>query len=123
MIIEMPVSLFENKPERCPFGHDLWPGNAQVSWKPCICGPAREAAERGRGLGHAMVTCNACHDQSRQTRFYEPAHDIGHSGLRLGILVGSPALSASATTARATAVASGSVAAKTLTTQIISSAV
>ena len=27
----MPVSLFENKPQCCPFGHDLWPGKAQVS--------------------------------------------------------------------------------------------
>lgn len=24
--------LFENKPERCPFGHQLWPGKCQVSW-------------------------------------------------------------------------------------------
>jgi hypothetical protein len=77
----MPVSLFENKPERCPFGHQLWPGKAQVSWKPCICGPAREAAARGRGMGHVMITCTACHDQLRQTTFYEPAHDSGHRSL------------------------------------------
>jgi hypothetical protein len=77
----MPVSLFENKPECCPFGHQLWPGEAQVSWKPCICGPAREAAARGRGMGHAMVTCTGCHDQLRQTTFYEPAHDSGHDAL------------------------------------------
>ena len=74
----MSVSLFDNKPQNCPFGHDLWPGKAQVSWKPCICAAAREAAERGRGMGHVMVTCNACHDQRRQTIFYEPAHDSGH---------------------------------------------
>ena len=35
----MSASLFENKPQRCPFGHQLWPGKAQVSWKPCICEP------------------------------------------------------------------------------------
>ena len=77
----MSVSLFENKPECCPFGHQLWPGRAQVSWKPCICEPAREAAARGRGMGHAMVTCTACDDQLRQTTFYEPAHDSGHRSL------------------------------------------
>ena len=74
----MPVSLFENKPEYCPFGHQLWPGEAQVSWTPCICEPAREAAGRGRGMGHVQVTCNRCHDQFRQTVFYE-RHD--HHGL------------------------------------------
>ena len=81
MITMMSASLFENKPECCPFGHNLWPGKAQVSWKPCICGPAQEAAERGRGMGHAVITCNACHDQLRQTTFYEPAHDRGHHPL------------------------------------------
>jgi hypothetical protein len=64
-----------------PVRSQLWPGKAQVSWKPCICGPAREAAVRGRGMGHAMVTCDACHDQLRQTTFYEPAHDSGHDPL------------------------------------------
>jgi len=77
-IITMSASLFEIKPECCPFGHDLWPGKAQVSWKPCICGPAREAAERGRGMGHGVITCNARHDQLRQAIFYQPAHDSGH---------------------------------------------
>ena len=43
-IVQVSVSLFENKPECCPFGHQLWPGKAQVSWTPCICRPAREAA-------------------------------------------------------------------------------
>jgi hypothetical protein len=77
----MLVSLFENKSECCPFDHQLWPGRAQVSWKPCICAPAREAALRGRGMGHAMVTCSACHDRLRRTTFYEPAHDSGHRSL------------------------------------------
>jgi hypothetical protein len=76
----MLVSMFDNKPERCPFGHPLWPGKCQVSWQPCICAPAREA-ERGRGMGHVRVTCNACHDQLRQTVFYEPPHDVGHRPL------------------------------------------
>lgn len=45
---------------------------------PCICGPAREGAERGRGMGHVWVSCRTCHDQLRQTTFYEPPHDLGH---------------------------------------------
>jgi hypothetical protein len=77
----MPVSMFENKPESCPFGHQLWPGKCQVSWTPCICAPAREAAERGRGMGHVRVTCNTCHDELRRTVFFEPPHDIGHRPL------------------------------------------
>jgi hypothetical protein len=84
MIIQMSASLFENKSECCPAGHQLWPGKAQVSWTPCICPPAREAAERGRGMGHIMVTCNACHDQRRQAVFYEPPHDSRHDPLTAG---------------------------------------
>ncbi len=56
----MSASLFENKPQRCPFCHQLWPGKAQVSWKPCICEPAREAAAGGRGMGHACRTVRRC---------------------------------------------------------------
>ena len=37
MIIFVSVSMFDHKPERCPFGHLLWPGMVQVGWKPCIC--------------------------------------------------------------------------------------
>ena len=81
MIVFVPVSIFEHKPQFCPFGHRLWPGGAQVSWKPCICAAAREGAERGRGMGHVWVTCRACHDQLRQTTFYEPPHDIRHPRL------------------------------------------
>lgn len=77
----MPVSMFENRPERCPFGHPLWPGKCQVSWMPCICGPAREATERGRGMGHVRVTCNRCHDELWRTVFFEPPHDLGHRSL------------------------------------------
>jgi hypothetical protein len=77
----MSVSLFENKPERCPYGHRLFPGGCQVSWKPCVCPPAQEANERGRGMGHVMAICNACHAQLRQTVFYEPPHDLGQRPL------------------------------------------
>jgi hypothetical protein len=82
MIVQMPVSMFENKPECCPFGHQLWPGMAQVSWKPCICAAARERGERGRGMGHVWVSCEACHEQFRDTTFYEPPHDIRHEQAR-----------------------------------------
>ena len=34
MIIFVSVSMFDHKPERCSFGHQLWPGMAQVGWKP-----------------------------------------------------------------------------------------
>jgi hypothetical protein len=90
MIVWVPVSLFENKPQCCPFGHRLWPGRAQASWKPCICAPAREAAARGPGMGHAMITCCACHDQLRQTTFYEPAHDSGHDPLTGWVMAADP---------------------------------
>jgi len=75
----MLASLFENKLEFCPFGRELWSGKAQVSWPPCICAPAREAA--GRGMGHVRVSCNNCHDQLRQTAFFEPPHHRGHQPL------------------------------------------
>jgi len=32
-------------------------------------------------MGHGTVTCNACHDQLRQSTFYEPAHDSGYDPL------------------------------------------
>ncbi len=64
----------------CPYGHSLALGMPQkVSWMPCVCAPAREAAEHGRGMGHATVWCLACSDQDhRDTTFYEPPHDTGH---------------------------------------------
>ena len=52
-----------------------------MSWTPCICEPAREAAGRSRGMGHVQVACNSCHDQLRQTVFFEPLHDSGHQPL------------------------------------------
>ena len=78
----MPVSLFENKPECCPFGHQLWPGKAQVSWKPCICAAGPGSRRRAAAAWDtSVVTCNRCHDQLRQTMFYEPPHDSGHRPL------------------------------------------
>ena len=74
----VPVSLFDYQPQHCPFGHQLWPGMAQVGWKPCICTPAQEANARGRGMGHLWVSCNTCHDQLWQVTFYQPPHDIRH---------------------------------------------
>lgn len=63
MIIFVPVSMFDHKPERCPFGHLLWPGMAQVGWQPCIWAAAREAAERGRRMVYLWVSCDTCCDQ------------------------------------------------------------
>jgi len=40
-----------------------------------------EAAGRGRGMGHVRVACNSCHEQLRQTVFFEPPHDSGHRPL------------------------------------------
>ena len=56
----MPVSLFKHQPERCPFGHQLGPGRIQIGWSPCVCTAAREAAGRGRGLGHLRLHCLGC---------------------------------------------------------------
>jgi len=75
----MPVPLFANRPERCPFGHSLARGKPQrIGWKPCLCDPARENAERGWGMGHLWVWCGACHEEGRDTVLYEPAHDVTH---------------------------------------------
>ena len=52
-----------------------------MSWTPCICEPARVAAERGRGMGHVRVACDSCYDQLRQTMFFGPPHDCGHRPL------------------------------------------
>ena len=77
----MPVPLFSNKPKYCPYGHSLAPGMPQrVSWLPCMCGPAREAGSQGRGLGHMTVWCGTCSaEDHRDTTFYEPPHQVGHS--------------------------------------------
>jgi hypothetical protein len=75
----MPVPLFDHRPERCPFGHPLKQGMPQrVGWMPCMCTAAREAVERGRGMGHLWVLCEACHGEQWSTTFYEPPHDISH---------------------------------------------
>jgi hypothetical protein len=74
----MPVSLFEHQPERCPFGHLLGPGQVQIGWSPCICGPAGEAADRGRGMGHVRLHCLQCEAEGRASVFYEPPCDVRH---------------------------------------------
>ena len=74
----MPAPLFANKPGHCPYGHSLAPGKPQKI--PCICDPAREAAEHGRGMGHLTLRCGACSaEDHRDTRFYEPPHQISHN--------------------------------------------
>jgi hypothetical protein len=56
MIVQMSVSLFENKPECCPLDHQLWPGRAQVSWKAVHlrAGPGSRGTRTGHGTrdGH-----------------------------------------------------------------------
>jgi hypothetical protein len=38
-------------------------------------------AERGWGMGHVTLWCGICSDQDhRDTVFYEPPHDLRHSG-------------------------------------------
>jgi hypothetical protein len=102
----MPVPLFANKPECRPFGHSLARGRPQkIGWMPCICGPARERAAQGQGMGHLWVCCLACSDESqRETIFYEPPHHTGHQpanswatrpgpldlGLKIGLRRGFP---------------------------------
>jgi hypothetical protein len=41
-------------------------------------------------MGHAMITCTACHVQLRLTTFYEPAHDSGHDRLTGWVLAADP---------------------------------
>jgi hypothetical protein len=67
--------LLEHMPDTCPYGHDLGRGRYRVSWTPCICGPAQEAAARGRGMGHARIDCKACEDEGRTSVMYEPPHE------------------------------------------------
>jgi hypothetical protein len=43
-----------------------------------MCTAAQEADERGRGMGHLWVSCNACHEQLWRTMFYQPPHDVRH---------------------------------------------
>jgi hypothetical protein len=76
----VPADLFKHKPEQCPVGHSLARGTPQtIGWKPCICTPAQEGAEDGRGMGRLWIACGSCH-QLRSTMFYEPPRDITHRG-------------------------------------------
>ena len=118
-MIFVPVSLFEYKPEFCPFGHKLWPGMAQVSWKPCLCAPAREASELGRGMGHVCVSCNTCHKQLVSVVFYEPPHSDDGSRPLSGVGDAPRSLRASDTTPRARAKADDSSAVPATTMLVI----
>jgi hypothetical protein len=77
----MPAPFFAHNREHCPYGHSLVPGMPQkMSWMPCICDQAREAAEHGRGMGHVTLGRGACSaEDHRDTRFYEPPHEVGHN--------------------------------------------
>jgi hypothetical protein len=79
----VPVPLFEHEPERCPRGHELGPGRVHISWSPCVCQPAREAAERGRGLGHLRLECLTCDDEGHRSVYFEPPHDPAQPQARL----------------------------------------
>jgi hypothetical protein len=48
-----------------------------------ICEPAKEAADRGRGMGHVRVDCRECEAEGRVTMFYEPPHDLAQRHVRL----------------------------------------
>ena len=78
----MSALLFAHKPEQCPYGHSLARGMPQkISWMPCICEPAREAENQGRGMGHLTLWCGTCSTEGhRDTRYYEPPHQVGYSG-------------------------------------------
>jgi hypothetical protein len=61
--------LVAHRPTRCPYDHELGPGRVEIGWMPCLCAPAREAADRGRGLGHLRLHYPACREQRRDTTF------------------------------------------------------
>ena len=121
----MPALLFAYRPERCPYGHSLAPGMPQkISWLPRICDPAREAADRAAWPCDAMVRDVQCrgppgHQVLRAAAPSRPEP----SAQRLGDTTGR--LSASNTTARATAAAAAAdrSAVWTVTTLIIPSKV
>src|SRR5690348_10798916 len=78
----MSAPLFAHKPERCPYGHSLARGMPQkISWMPCICELACEAESQDRGMGHLTLRGGTCSAKDhRDTRFYEPPHQISYSG-------------------------------------------
>ena len=45
---------------------------------PCICDPARQAAEQGRGMGHLRLQCLTCEEEGVVTiRAVTPGMDSG----------------------------------------------
>ena len=73
--IRVGVPLLEHEPQQCPYGHTLGPGQVGISWQPCVCAAAQEAAARGRGMGHHRIDCRQCESRGRLVTFYEPPHD------------------------------------------------
>ncbi len=121
----MPAPLFANKPGHRPYGHSLAPGMPQkISWMPCICDPAREAAERGKGMSHVTLWCGACSTEDhRDTRFYEPPHEVGHHRPLSGWVTRPDVLAHLKRRPRATATAEDRSAVLTVTTLMICSTV
>jgi len=80
MIVFVPVSIFEHKPQSLPVSAmSFWPGGAPGQLEALHLrggqgrGPNEAAAWAMYGSSAAPV-----HDQLRQTTFYEPPHDIRH---------------------------------------------
>ena len=61
---------------------------ATTVWKPCICAPARKAAEQGGGMGQVCMSCNACHEEVKSTVSSGPPHDDGRGHLLTGWMTG-----------------------------------
>ena len=56
----MPASPFENKPEHCPFDHELWLGKAQVSCEALhLCAGSGQVSGRDHGMGHVRLDTSA----------------------------------------------------------------
>src|SRR5690349_12222272 len=113
----MPVPLFANMPERCPYGHSLARGMPQkISWMPCICEPAREAESQGPGDGPPDAAVRSV--ERRGPPGYPvlraaASSRVQRSRQRVDDATGH--LSAPETTSRATATAPGWSAARTVT--------
>ena len=59
-------------------------------------------------MGHLTLWCGTCSaEDPRDTRFYEPPHQVGYGGPVSGWMMQPDVFSASDTTARATATAAG----------------
>lgn len=78
--------LIEHRWRDCPRGHPIRPYHIRVSWQPCGCPIAVEAAEehaarwgtRPGAAGHITVWCADCHKEHVSTIRYHPPHDVRH---------------------------------------------